>query len=212
MPHLPRRFRRALPVAGATVVAVLALAPAAGAGILVKTATGCGTPTYEKPFLRWLDVADYVLAPDGTLEGSTSQWSLSGGAAVVGGNESYNVHETGETHSLELPSGSSATTGAMCVGLLHPTLRLFARNTGAPLSTLRVEVLFEDAAGAVHSLPIGLLVAGSAWQPTLPMPVVANLLPLLPGIMTAVAFRFTPQGRGGRWAIDDTYVDPHRSH
>jgi hypothetical protein len=212
VPQLPRRFRRSVLVGGATAVAVLALAPAAGAGVLVQTATGCGTPTYEKPFLRWLDVANYALAPGGTLEGSTGQWSLSGGAGVASGNESYNVHGTGETHSLALPSGSSATTGAMCVGLLDPTLRLFARNTGSLLSTLQVDVLFEDTAGAVHSLPIGLLLAGSAWQPTLPMPVLANLLPLLPGDLTAVAFRFTPRGSGGRWAIDDVYFDPHRSH
>jgi hypothetical protein len=37
--------------------------------------------------------------------------------------------------------------------------------------------------------------------------VVANLLPLLPGAHTPVAFRFTPQ-LGGEWAIDDVYVDP----
>jgi hypothetical protein len=212
VPHIPKRSRRFLAVAGATALAVLAFAPSAGAGVLVKSATNCGQPSYERPFLRWLDVASYVLAPDGTLEGATGHWSLAGGAAVTSGNESYNVHGTGETHSLGLPAGSSATTGAMCVGLLHPTLRLFARNRGAPLSALRVEVLFEDAAGAVHSLPISLLVAGSAWQPTLPIPVVANLLPLLPGSLTAVAFRFTPQGPGGAWQIDDAYVDPHRSH
>ena len=37
----------------------------------------------------------------------------------------------------------------------------------------------------------------------------ANLLPLLPGEMTAVAFRFTARG-GASWAIDDIYVDPKR--
>jgi hypothetical protein len=40
------------------------------------------------------------------------------------------------------------------------------------------------------------------------MPVIANLLPLLPGSRTAVAFRFTPYGDGGDWTIDDVYVDP----
>ena len=91
MPHLPRRPRRALLVGGATALAVLVLAPSAGAGILVKTATGCGTPTYERPFLRWADVGTYVLAPDGNLEGATTPWSLSGGAAVISGTLSSAV-------------------------------------------------------------------------------------------------------------------------
>jgi len=98
----------------------------------------------------------------------------------------------------------------MCVGIEHPTLRLVARNTGSLASLLLVQVLFEDAAGNVRSLPIGAVVAGSSWQPSLPMPVIANLLPLLPGSHTAVAFRFTPYGSGGDWTIDDVYVDPWR--
>jgi hypothetical protein len=40
------------------------------------------------------------------------------------------------------------------------------------------------------------------------MPLVVNLLPLLPGDYTPVAFEFTPQGYGGNWRIDDVYVDP----
>ena len=47
-----------------------------------------------------------------------------------------------------------------------------------------------------------------AWQPTLPMTVVANLLPLLPGEHAPVQFRFTPLLGG--WQIDDVYVDPMR--
>jgi hypothetical protein len=96
------------------------------------------------------------------------------------------------------------------VGILHPTLRFFARRSaGSALSTLTVEVLFEDAGGRVRSLPVGAVVAGSAWRPTLPFPVVANLLPLLPGQNTAVAFRFTVLG-SATWQLDDVYVDPHR--
>jgi len=38
------------------------------------------------------------------------------------------------------------------------------------------------------------------------MPVIANLLPLVPGEQTPVAFRFT--ARRGAVQIDDVYVDP----
>ncbi len=93
----------------------------------------------------------------------------------------------------------------MCVGLEHPTLRAFARNHGSLLSTLSVDVLFEDAGGTVRSLPIGTVV-GADWEPTLPMPVLANLLPLLPGERTPVSFRFT--AHNGDWVIDDVFVDP----
>jgi hypothetical protein len=43
------------------------------------------------------------------------------------------------------------------------------------------------------------------------MPVIANLLPLLPGELTPVRFRFTPVGLGAAWQIDDVYVDPFRA-
>jgi hypothetical protein len=104
--------------------------------------------------------------------------------------------------------GSSATSSTICVGIEHPDLRFFASNTGSALGTLKVEVLFEDASGNVGSAPIGAVTGGSGWQPTAPMPLVVNLLPLLPGDYTPVQFRFTPQG--GNWSIDDVYVDPWR--
>jgi hypothetical protein len=173
--------------------------------------TGCSGQVFERPFLRWADPMNYVLAPAGTLESSTSQWSLTGAAKVVAGNEPFYVHAPKEAFSLSLPAASSATTRAMCVGLDHPTLRFFARNQGATTSALRVDVLFEDATGAVRTLTIGT-VSGTAtsWQPSVPMPIVANLLPLLPGQLTTVSFRFTPAG--GAWTIDDVYVDPRRSN
>jgi hypothetical protein len=193
----------------AVAVATLTLtAPGAHAGLLVSSATGCASEQLERPFVRWADPFNYVLAPGGTLE-TTGAWKLSGGAVPVPGNESYFVHAAGERQSLALPPGSSATTAAMCVGIEHPTLRLFARNGGSVLSTLVVEVIFEDALGLRHSLPVGAVVAGDGWGPTLPMPVVASLLPLLPGARTPVRFRFTPIG-AGQWQIDDVYVDPYR--
>lgn len=199
----------------AAVVCLVSLgiaAPAASAGVLVSSATSCDEQTLEQPFLPWADVANYVLAPNGTFENGSSGWTLSGGASVVSGNESYYVHAAGESSSLALPSGSSATSSSMCVGIEHPDLRIFARNTGALLSTLKVEVLFEDAAGTVRSLRIGALTGSASWNPSIVMPLVVNLLPLLPDERTAVAFRFTPQGYAGAWRIDDVYVDPYRRY
>ena len=85
-------------------------------------------------------------------------------------------------------------------------------NRRAAGSTLGVEVLYEDLLGNVLTTQIGLLNASSRWQPTIPMPVVANLLALLPDGNTAVAFRFTPQDSSGDWRIDDVYVDPYRRY
>jgi hypothetical protein len=116
----------------------------------------------------------------------------------------------GKSHvnSLLLPAGSSATTGTMCVGVGHPTLRFFAKRTsGTLLNPLIVEVQFEALGGALNSLPIGVVLAGGQWQPALPSLMVANLLPLLPDAKTPVRFKFTPGGRAN-WQIDDVYVDP----
>jgi hypothetical protein len=180
----------------------------------VKSAESCEAQDLDRPFLPWLDPAHYTLAPGGSMEAGATGWRLSG-ASVVAGNEPFRVHGEDDSSSLSLPAGSSATTSPVCVGLGHPTLRLFARGSGSLtsslLSSLRVDVLFEDAAGNVVSLPIGVVPGAlhSTWRPTQPIPIVANLLPLLPGERTAVAFRFTPQGRAA-WRVDDVYVDPFR--
>jgi hypothetical protein len=190
---------------------VLALsAPASQAGVLVNTAVSCDAYTFEQPFLRWNDSFDYVLAPNGGFERAANQWTLLNGARVVPGNEPYYVHRRTDSRSLALPVGSRAKSRSMCVGLDHPTLRFFARNRGEPTSVLRVDVMFEDAAGNVQTLTIGTTTGSESWEPALPMPVVANLLPLLPNERTAVAFRFAPLDNAGAWQIDDVYVDPYK--
>jgi hypothetical protein len=205
----PHRLARALAVSALLTAAILAsFASAAHAGLLTTTATGCDDPPVDKPFLPWVDVASYVLAPGGAAE-NAHPWKLRNGATLVAGNERFYVNDEDHDSSLRLPPGASATTNAMCVGLEHPTLRFFARTDGSLLSPLVVEVLYEDALGATRSLPIGFLLGTRAWQPTLPLLVVANLLPLLPGEQTAVAFRFTAVGTA-TWDIDDIYVDPWR--
>ena len=191
--------------------ALVASAAGASAGVLVASAPSCEDQPLAKVFAPWLDYADYTPLPGGDFEAAHAGWSMTGGAAVASGNSSHYVGAAEDAQSLSLPAGSSATSAPICVGILHPTVRFFAkrRSTGllASLSTLRVDVLFENAAGTVNSLPIGVVVGNGTWQPTLPMLVVANLLPLLPGDATPVAFRFTAQG--GDWSVDDVWVDPY---
>lgn len=204
---------RRLAVAGAVAVAGLAAASApAQAGLLVKSAGSCEDQPLSKPFARWLDTADYTPAPGGTLEGGAAGWTLTGGAKVVAGNEPFYVSgNRADSHSLALPAGATAQTPVMCVGLEHPTMRLVARSNAPLLATLtsalKVDALVETSLGAVVAVPAGVVALSPSWAPSLPMPVAASLLPLLPGEHTPVAFRLTAVG-GASWLVDDVYVDP----
>jgi hypothetical protein len=100
--------------------------------------------------------------------------------------------------SVSLPAGSSATTAPVCIGLGHPTVRFFARNTGDPLALLRVSAVVGES-----ELPIGLVPAGPAWAPSPPLLLAVNLLGA-----GSVAFRFTTDG--GSWSVGAVYVDTYR--
>src|SRR4051812_29133396 len=133
---------------------VLAVAaPAAQAGPLVESATDCTTGVVETPFKRWLDPLGYSLVPGGSFENGASGWTL-GTASVATGNESFYVHDRGDSKSLSVPRGGSVTTPTVCVGIDKPFLRFFARSSGGllSLSTLKVEVQFETAGGTVLTL------------------------------------------------------------
>jgi hypothetical protein len=202
-----------LPLAVLTAVtAVLALAGPAQADLVEDLVSGdCTDQVLERPFTRFLDPASYVLAPNGTFEAGAAEWTLNGGAHVAAGNEPFLVHGPGETRSLRLPAGSSATSSPVCIGLGHPTLRLFARNDGSLLSRLDAEVVFAGPGGEETSLPL-LPVTGApgTWAPTLPTPLVVNLATPLSDSFRKVAVRFSVPAGAGDWTIDDVYVDPYR--
>jgi len=207
---LTRNIARSLALAAA-VAGMALLAPSANAGVLVADAGNCADQSIDQVFRPWLDPMSYTVVPGGSLEEGAGGWTLNG-ASVVSGNEPWEVHGDGDSRSLKIPAGKSATTDTICVGLEHPTLRFFAKSSGNSLlgavgTALTVEVVFEDAWGRELSLPIGTVLPKSQWSPTLPYPVVANLLPLLPGERTPVRFRFRAAG-GSNWQIDDVYVDP----
>jgi hypothetical protein len=199
-------------------LALLAMAASAiGGGTVAErapaaTSTACGTLDYQQPFLPWLDPANYVIAPDGAVEGVASGWKLAGGAKAAHGNESFYVRSAKDARSLSLPPGSSATTPAICVGVDSPTIRFFALNSGSLLSTLNVEVIYRNVLGLTVTAPVATLTGTSAWQPTLPLLFLANVTSLNVALnnTTTVWFRFTPQGSSSGWRIDDLYVDPFK--
>jgi hypothetical protein len=210
-----RRLKLRIGTTASIAVAALSVSAAsASAGVLVSSAPSCDGQSLSQPFAPWLDFANYTPLPAGNFETAAAGWALSGGAAVADGNESFQVGGASDASSLTIPSGGSATSPTICVGIEHPTVRFFAkRNSGGALglSTLRVDVLFESNLGLVSSLPIGVVTGTSSWQPTLPMTVLASLLPLLPGDHTPVQFRFTPV-LSGNWSVDDIQVDPYQRH
>ena len=210
MPYGRRGFRRLGLIASAALALTVPVSPS----VQAVTIPGSVCPTSElaQPFLPWVDPMFYMMAPNGGFETATDAWNLSGAARVVNGNETYQVGGASDSHSLFLPSSSSATTSSMCVGILDPTVRLFVVNDGSSLSKLKVEVLYIDAFGNSRAATVALLSGSRTWRPTLPLAFRAQLAnpPLLTDGTTSVAFRFTPMGTDARWKIDDVYVDPFK--
>ena len=197
-----------LALAVLTVLAASASRAEAGNGSLL----GCGYEP-EHPFMRFLDPLPYTLAPDGGFEAGAAGWNLSGGARVVSGNEPFALSGPG-TKSLLIPSGGSATSPRMCVGLVLPIVR-FVYQGGNTLSTMKVEAVWPNTAGGQSSVELLPIVLGgsSAWAPTLPLLQLGGVVNALTlnGLTTQMAFRFTPRGGlfgSGNWRIDDIYVDP----
>jgi hypothetical protein len=207
-----KKTRNAVLAIAAVLAGFAASAAPASAGLLVSTARSCSANVLSQPFAGFGDNASYTSVPGGSFESGTGGWTLAGGAKVVTGNEPWKVGGSASSHSLSLPAGATATSPAMCVGLGEPTLRYFSKASSllGLTGAMTVDVLTETSLGVVVPVPLvpGLLT--NSWTPGLiPTPIVANLLPLLPGQMTAVAFRF--HAVSGNWGLDDVYVDPYRS-
>jgi hypothetical protein len=176
-----------------------------GAPASARPFATCPAQPRAQAFLPWGDPGWYTLVPDGGMETRAGAWRLGGAAAFVSGNESFYVRSRGDQWSLRLPAGASAASALTCIGLGHPTLRLFVRNTGAATGRLQVSAEFVDPAGNRRSLSVALLTGTSDWAPTPILPILVNLGSPLSA--QQVAFRFAPTG--GDWQIDDVYLDPY---
>lgn len=205
------RIKLAVMGAGSSLALLAAIAPAAHAGLLSGP---CGE-TVSQPFASFGDSNDYVLSPGGSFESGTAGWKLTGGAAIVSGNESYNA--VAGSHSLSLPAGSSASSPTQCTGIDHPSMRFFVRNTGSPTSRLRVYATVTPVLGLLPLLTnadLGTVTGSGTWQPSssVAIPLLSNLLGEVNLGETKISFKFVPADSTGKWQIDDVYLDPFCRH
>jgi hypothetical protein len=209
-------FGRRLGVALCAAVAATALAvPAASAksnslgdllgGLVNANCNSTGTQV----FAQWNDFANYFLAPNGGLENGSLGWSLGGGASVVNGNEPF--YATG-SHSLLLPSGSTATSATTCIGKGDLFVRMFGADEGGTDSGLRVRVVWYGLLNKVLGITdFNTYGPGQSWSPTdkLNSSGGSIAIPLAPILgSTSARVQVTPVGSGSRWLIDDLYIDP----
>ena len=208
--HVASRTRRlAAPLALAAALLVLG-AGSAHASLTVDTSANCSDYDYSQVFLPWGDPANYTPAPGGDFERGIGRWSLVGASRDTSDNEPFHVGSATDHSSLSLPNGSVALSPGMCSGLGEPTARVFFKQTdGLPGATLQVDVLFDDVNGTTQAQTIAELGAIPSWTLSPQMLVMSNLLPVIGGGGSVVAFRFT--AIGGSFQVDDLYVDPwHR--
>ncbi|HEX7278051.1 MAG TPA: hypothetical protein VF255_00380 [Solirubrobacterales bacterium] len=194
-----KQFRELLAIMSA-VVAVLACSAA--------TASACDYRGAEQVFKPWGDNHHYVLAPDGGFEAGGTGWGLSGGATTVAGNESFYLNDPADQRSLSLPAGSSAVSPPICMSLDTPIFRLLARNTGDPGAGLRVEATYK-LLGLVRTKTVSTVKAGPSWAPAQEMSTVLTLSTVVGTLIpSAIQIKITPVGSGGKWQVDDLFIDP----
>lgn len=200
-----RLSRLTLLAVATTLCAVVAAAatPSAKAGLL-----GCGPGS--QPFASVDgDRTTYYAMPNGGFEAGSYGWSLSGGAAVVPGNEPWSVN--GGSRSLYLPSGSSARGPKTCLALLSPVLRMFATDAGGTDGGLRVTVEYRSLLGSLLGIS-SFTTFGPAdyedWQPTAHVQIPVGAFGGVPLATAYFQVRLTPIGPGSKWQVDDVFVDP----
>jgi hypothetical protein len=202
MPYLIRRPRIRRVLAAFIGAALTSFALPAIAGACTPSTTG------SPVFRSFGDSASYVLVQSGAFEGSTSGWSLTG-AGMTAGNESFHVHGASDSSSLSISPTGVAVSPPICVGIVTPSFRFVARRTSGSWAQMNVNLLWTDAAGASHTTTAGSVNGTTEWAPS-PVLNLGSTLPLWQaGDTLTVRLQFLPAQYGGRWNIDDVYIDPY---
>jgi hypothetical protein len=190
-----RRLIGAASTTAALAVTAAVVLPVATAQADLINLDACNLAPLSQPFAPLLDSASYELAPGGDFE--SSNWTLSGGAALVPGSESFAATGTLGTQSLSLPAGASAQSPATCVDAAYPTIRFFTSGVGL----VEVSVVYNGI-----TLPAGVAVSAGGWSPSLQSLTSAAIVALTSDGSSQVSIRLTTLL--GNVRVDDVFVDP----
>jgi hypothetical protein len=186
-------------VLGLAAVALFVLPASASAA-----ATPCAGESLGQVFAAWGDSSWYFLAPDGGFENGAAGWSLRGGAAVVGGNSPFALGGPGDSRSLSLPAGASATSPPFCIQRDTRMVRWVQK--GPRGAVLAVSVLHVDPSATSPGRVLDVVRAAGAWEPSPQTTIPLAGTGARGNGSTTVALKFTVLA--GEWTLDDLYVDP----
>lgn len=187
--------------------------PAANAGLIgsiTNLLSGACPSGGMQVFAPWGDGNAYLPAPNGGFELGSYGWSLGGGASVVSGNEPF---LRSGSHSLALPSGSSALSPQICLGTQQLYIRMFGKDLSGTDSGLRVRVYWYGLLNQLlGSSDFAVFPGGGGWGPTGLLNSGGGLLAPLPVVSllssSTARIQITPLGSGSHWQIDDVFIDP----
>lgn len=179
----------------------------------LSTVTGRGdascvaSTTITHPFAQWGDTANYVEAPGGSFESDAAHpWSTAGPVSFANDNEPWRVSgRATDGRSVVVAPGGSVTSTPMCAGLAYPTIRFFVRAPKGGAALALVTARYTGPDGLLAALPLGIVRAGSSWQPGRAT-LTGSGVPLFTG--TTLSIRIAPIA--GTVQVDDVYVDPFR--
>jgi len=202
-----RLTSRTLLIAAATL-GIGAVAATSAFAASLPNPIPCASRAQTTPFSKFNDFRSYWLLPRASFESGTD-WTLSGPASVVAGNESYYLNAKTDRYSLKLSPGSVATTRAFCIGSDSPVVRFLARNAGSASGTLRIDLIYEDQ-GVIRTVFLTSLTRGDGNWFASPILTVNYSRDLVTKGTANIELRFTPSG--GAWQLDDFYVDPFKGY
>ena len=183
------------------LAAVALLVPTSSASAATDS---CAEESLTQVFADWGDSSWYFRAPDGGFEDGGAGWSLRGGAAVVDGNSPFTLRAPGDSRSLSLPAGASATSAPFCIRHDGRSVRWVQRGPQGALLAVSVVHVDPDATRTGGALDV---VSGSgSWEPSPETSIRLAHTGARAGAPALVALEFT--ALTGDWTIDDLYVDP----